>query len=106
MRFFGIACRAHEAPADPARQPIAELLHSPEVVPVRRAVSFTESLKAIWRWWRPRPVPLRERQLAEAVGEWNAAEFAAEVFGRAPEDEASLKPPIAPKRPRRRDVGL
>jgi hypothetical protein len=36
-------------------------LPSIATVSTQPTVSFVESLRAIWRWWRPQPVPLRER---------------------------------------------
>ena len=47
-------------------RPSVSPLHSFASLPSHQP-SFTELLAAIWRWWRPRPAPLRERQLEAAV---------------------------------------
>ena len=55
------------------------------VVPTRRAPSFAEMVKAVWRWFtgtQPRPT-MRERQLEAAVIERLVEEMAAD-------DETSL----------------
>jgi hypothetical protein len=54
-------------------------------VPTRRVPSFGESLKAIWRWWRPRPVPLRQMFVEAKL----VAEIAAEF------EEAEAEPPVS-----------
>lgn len=53
----------------------ASPLHSFVTVPTGRQPTLAATLKAIWLWWRPRAVPLRERQLEEAVVERIAAEL-------------------------------
>ena len=81
----------------PHASPLPSWASRPASLPIARQPSFTESLKAIWRWWRPRPVSLRERQLADAVVERIAAELEAETAAKFLAAEA----PLAPRRPRR-----
>jgi hypothetical protein len=72
-------------------------------MPTHRAPSFVDALKAIVAWLRgDKPTQSEEQLKARLVA------LMAEEMGENEPPEASLidKPPIAPKRPRRRDVGL
>jgi hypothetical protein len=40
-----------------------------------RPPTFAESLRALWRWWRPRPVPLRVMFAQQRAIERLAAEL-------------------------------
>ena len=82
----------------PLPRPSVSPLYSFCSTPSHRA-TFADDLRSIWRWWRPRPAPLRERQLEEAVIAKLVAELEDE---KEPPAETSLdKPKLQPKRPRR-----
>ena len=53
----------------------ASPLHSFVTTPIRRAPSFSETVRAIWWWLRGVKPTARDRQIAEAVVERLAAEI-------------------------------
>jgi hypothetical protein len=61
-----------------------------------RPPTFAESLRALWRWWRPRPVPLRvlfaeARVVERLAAELEEADAASPMPDTPPNSKAKAK---------------